>query len=90
MMRINFKNLLLLIIVGVLSSIFTSWNNCSKSFYASNDDWKSAYHRKDHSNELDYLEIDCLINGRKTISCRKEGDEVYIPFSFIHNYFEVS
>nr|XP_018905427.1 PREDICTED: D-glucuronyl C5-epimerase [Bemisia tabaci] len=34
-------------------------------------------------------EIDCSINGDYTIRCRKEGEEVYIPFSFIHKYFEV-
>ncbi|KAJ8932754.1 hypothetical protein NQ314_014454, partial [Rhamnusium bicolor] len=34
-------------------------------------------------------EIDCDINGEYVIGCRKEGDEVYIPFSFLHRYFEV-
>lgn len=37
-----------------------------------------------------YEEIDCLINGDVALKCRKEGDEVYLPFSFIHKYFEVS
>lgn len=23
------------------------------------------------------------------MSCRREGDEVYLPFSFLHDYFEV-
>lgn len=36
-----------------------------------------------------YEEIDCLINGDIALKCRKEGDEVYLPFSFIHKYFEV-
>lgn len=34
-------------------------------------------------------EIDCFINQEYSISCRKEGDEVYLPFSFLHKYFEV-
>lgn len=34
-------------------------------------------------------EIDCDINGEYIIGCRKEGDEVYLPFSFLHKYFEV-
>lgn len=34
-------------------------------------------------------EIDCVINQEYTIGCRKEGDEVYLPFSFIKKYFEV-
>ena len=42
------------------------------------------------NNEPGYQEIDCVINGGSCIGCRREGDEVYIPFSFIHKYFEVS
>lgn len=34
-------------------------------------------------------EIDCLINQEYTVSCRREGDEIYVPFSFLHDYFEV-
>lgn len=34
-------------------------------------------------------EIDCDINGEYIIGCRKEGGEVYLPFSFLHKYFEV-
>lgn len=36
-----------------------------------------------------YHEIDCNINSETTIKCRREGTEVYLPFSFIKNYFEV-
>lgn len=39
--------------------------------------------------EPGYQEIDCFINGGNSIGCRKEGEEIYIPFSFIHKYFEV-
>ncbi|XP_058806182.1 D-glucuronyl C5-epimerase [Phymastichus coffea] len=90
MMRINFKTFLLILIVGVLSSIFTLWNNCNGNFFLSGTDWKSQFQHKEHlTSELGYQEIDCLVNGKKTVSCRKEGDEVYIPFSFIHQYFEI-
>lgn len=34
-------------------------------------------------------EIECLINQKYSVSCRREGDEVYLPFSFLHDYFEV-
>lgn len=34
-------------------------------------------------------DIECLINQKYTIPCRREGDEVYLPFSFLHDYFEV-
>ncbi|KAH9513416.1 hypothetical protein Btru_032956 [Bulinus truncatus] len=36
-----------------------------------------------------YHELECSINGEVTIKCRREGNEVYMPFSFIKNYFEV-
>ena len=45
----------------------------------------------DHDNlgGLSYQEIDCLINDDYNIGCRKEGTEIYMPFSFISKYFEV-
>nr|CAG4650783.1 EOG090X0272 [Simocephalus serrulatus]SVE94105.1 EOG090X0272 [Simocephalus serrulatus] len=36
-----------------------------------------------------YEELDCSINGLYHISCRKEGKEIFIPFSFIEKYYEV-
>ncbi|XP_033231176.1 D-glucuronyl C5-epimerase B isoform X3 [Belonocnema kinseyi] len=90
MMRINYKTILLILVVAVLSSILTSWNNCGNNFFLRNADWKLQLQHKDRiSNELGYQEIDCYINGGYSIGCRKEGDEVYIPFSFIHKYFEI-
>jgi heparosan-N-sulfate-glucuronate 5-epimerase len=35
------------------------------------------------------VEIDCVINQEYAIGCRREGDEIYMPFSFIKKYFEV-
>lgn len=35
------------------------------------------------------VEIDCVINQEYSIGCRREGDEIYMPFSFIKKYFEV-
>lgn len=37
----------------------------------------------------DAEEIDCDINGEYMVGCRKEAEEVYVPFSFLHKYFEV-
>ncbi|CAL4115809.1 unnamed protein product [Meganyctiphanes norvegica] len=34
-------------------------------------------------------EIPCIINQETTISCRRDDQDVYIPWTFIHNYFEV-
>ncbi|KAK3509677.1 hypothetical protein QTP70_008425 [Hemibagrus guttatus] len=36
-----------------------------------------------------YEEIDCLINDEVTIKGRREGTEVYMPFSWMEKYFEV-
>jgi heparosan-N-sulfate-glucuronate 5-epimerase len=37
----------------------------------------------------DAVEIDCVINQEYSIGCRREGDEIYMPFSFVKKYFEV-
>lgn len=36
-----------------------------------------------------YEEIDCLINDEQTIKGRREGSEVFLPFSWLEKYFEV-
>ena len=33
--------------------------------------------------------IECEINKEYSVQCRKDGNEVYLPFSFIEKYFEV-
>lgn len=38
---------------------------------------------------IKYEEIDCLINDESTIKGRREGGEVYLPFSWMEKYFEV-
>lgn len=34
-------------------------------------------------------EIKCVINDDYAVPCRKEGSEVFVPFSFLRKYFEV-
>ncbi|KAB7496754.1 hypothetical protein Anas_02573, partial [Armadillidium nasatum] len=34
-------------------------------------------------------EIACVINRETSVSCRRDETDIFIPFSFIHNYFEV-
>jgi len=41
-------------------------------------------------DELHYEPIECVINREQRVNCRKEGSEVYVPFSFLRKYFEVS
>ncbi|XP_054708007.1 D-glucuronyl C5-epimerase B-like [Uloborus diversus] len=35
-------------------------------------------------------EIECQVNDEFSVSCRREGGEVYVPFSLVHKYFEVN
>ncbi|XP_045785564.1 D-glucuronyl C5-epimerase B isoform X2 [Maniola jurtina] len=34
-------------------------------------------------------EIECWINGEYSVACLRDRDQVYVPFSFIHKYFEI-
>lgn len=43
----------------------------------------------DHDAATGYEEIDCNVNGEYTVGCRKEGGEIYLPFSFVRKYFDV-
>ncbi|XP_053319567.1 D-glucuronyl C5-epimerase [Spea bombifrons] len=36
-----------------------------------------------------YEDIDCVINEDQVVRCRREGNEVYMPFSWAEKYFEV-
>ena len=48
-----------------------------------------AFQSRDLQQGIKYQEIECLINDDYSIQGRREGEEVYIPFSFIEKYFEV-
>lgn len=38
---------------------------------------------------VQYHQIECNINDEYSVPCRREGDEIYLPFSFVNRYFEV-
>ncbi|GAB0091759.1 D-glucuronyl C5-epimerase [Sergentomyia squamirostris] len=89
MMRLNLKFILGLLCLVVLAT-FSLWTQCGDSTLGRSlvpkwDRRSSAGGQQPEPTE----EIDCFINQEYTISCRKEGDEVYLPFSFLHKYFEV-
>nr|XP_034337352.1 D-glucuronyl C5-epimerase B [Crassostrea gigas]XP_034337353.1 D-glucuronyl C5-epimerase B [Crassostrea gigas]XP_034337354.1 D-glucuronyl C5-epimerase B [Crassostrea gigas]XP_034337355.1 D-glucuronyl C5-epimerase B [Crassostrea gigas]XP_034337356.1 D-glucuronyl C5-epimerase B [Crassostrea gigas] len=48
-----------------------------------------SYNHVKGNRPVNYEEIECVINGDYSVEGRKEGNEVYMPFSFIQNYFEV-
>ncbi|XP_066998204.1 D-glucuronyl C5-epimerase [Anabrus simplex] len=104
MIRVNLKVALLLMCVGVFLVMLSLWTRCGDVVHVRGGimtEWDSkkppniqdAYPGEgaEHggSDLQGYEEIDCNINGEFTVSCRKEGGEVYLPFSFLHKYFEV-
>ncbi|XP_061198385.1 D-glucuronyl C5-epimerase-like [Saccostrea echinata] len=48
-----------------------------------------AYNHVERNKPIKYEELECVINGDYSIMGRKEGKDVYMPFSFIQKYFEV-
>nr|CAI5837151.1 unnamed protein product [Callosobruchus analis] len=85
MMRLNVKvALLFLLSIGILTIVIL-YSICG----ASEKDWQRLKYNPKALDLQGADEIDCDINGEYVISCRKEGEEVYIPFSFLHRYFEV-
>lgn len=87
MMRFNVKVALLIVCVIVLMITFSLWTMCGNTLASRRI---HSYIDVDKGSEmLNGEEIDCDINGEYTITCHKEGDEVYVPFSFLHKYFEI-
>ncbi|KRT85088.1 hypothetical protein AMK59_535 [Oryctes borbonicus] len=91
MMRLNNKILLLFLVVIVILVTSTLWDRCGNITKEWNNRNMHIYNDKsDRIGDIQSVEeLDCLINGDYMIDCRKEGDEVYIPFSFLHKYFEI-
>lgn len=90
MMRLNIKVVLFFFCVAALFTFLNLWTRCGITH---NDGGHHAHIYQDNTDKGSEVqgaeEIDCVINGDYSIGCRKEGDEVYIPFSFIHKYFEI-
>lgn len=90
MARLNLKLLLLLLIAIVSFTLITYTFNCGHPVSSH----PSFIQRLEEPSLTEsrgkiYEELDCSINGMYHISCRKEGREVFIPFSFLEKYYEV-
>jgi len=57
MMRLNFKTILLVLVVATLSSLLTSWNNCGNNLLFHTADWKAKYQHKVKQNKVSSLQI---------------------------------
>jgi heparosan-N-sulfate-glucuronate 5-epimerase len=90
MMRLNVKVALLFLTTIGFFTVLILWSVCGKDSKNPQDWRRTGKYNLDRLAELQGAEeIDCDINGEYVIGCRKEGDEVYLPFSFLHKYFEV-
>lgn len=104
MIRVNLKLMLFLLCIIVICMTLPLWMKCGEVIYARKShsiDWNSKKPSNsvpglatgdllDHGTDVQgFEEIDCSINGEYTVSCRKEGGEVYVPFSFLNKYYEV-
>ena len=74
---------------------FQTFLCCSNSDAAEYDDTHQDVPETDVSQQQQqpaggWEKMQCLVNDDYFIDCRRDGDEVYIPFNFINKYFEVS
>ncbi|KAL3269647.1 hypothetical protein HHI36_008710 [Cryptolaemus montrouzieri] len=83
MMRFNMKIALLMVTILGFFTIF-AWSLCGDRNFK--DSTVDMDRNKDFMRSE---EIDCFINNDYVIGCRKEGDEVFLPFSFLRKYYEV-
>lgn len=86
MMRLNIKVALIFFILIAVSTVVILYSVCSQN----DTNWDRFKHLNGKTCEMQvFEEIDCDINGEYVVGCHKEGDEVFVPFSFLHRYFEV-
>ncbi|KFV53386.1 D-glucuronyl C5-epimerase [Tyto alba] len=82
--RVNYKTLIIICALFTLVMVLL-WNRCSS-------DRASPFPRgleRRGGAAAASAEIDCLINDEHTIKGRREGTEVFLPFSWVEKYFEV-
>ncbi|XP_063233030.1 D-glucuronyl C5-epimerase B [Bacillus rossius redtenbacheri] len=104
MVRLNLKIALIAMCVAATIVTLSMWTQCGEVVIAKTrnlPEWgaKKAPNSQDSvdgdvfvrgaNDAQGYEEIECHINGEFSIGCRKEGNEIYLPFSFLHKYFEV-
>lgn len=102
--RVNHKTLIVICAVFALITVLL-WNKCSNNLPSFHTPTKphpepapTPEEEEDNgqppeappvAREVPYEQIDCLINEEVTIKGRREGSEVYLPFSWVEKYFDV-
>ncbi|VVC27200.1 Hypothetical protein CINCED_3A024299 [Cinara cedri] len=87
-MRLNVRTLFGVLSTLAIICLVTIWTNCSDRTFDT-----YSKHIKPNYEELvnDVKSIDCIINGNNNnhVDCLIKNSVVYIPFSFLKNYFEI-
>lgn len=89
MARLHLKFLLFILIIIVSCTMIAYVLKCGHPYSNHTDIHELDEHSMLKSKEKSYEDIDCSINGQYLISCKKEGKEIFVPFSFLEKYYEV-
>ncbi|OWR55408.1 D-glucuronyl C5-epimerase B isoform X1 [Danaus plexippus] len=81
LMRVNMR-LVLVVLCGAVLLATLYWGHCGDISLRPTVSLLSE-------SQTALSEIECSINGEYSVSCRRDRDQVYLPFSFIHKYFEI-
>ncbi|XP_013140920.1 PREDICTED: D-glucuronyl C5-epimerase isoform X1 [Papilio polytes] len=89
LLRINMRTALAALCIAVLL-IIVFWTRCGElSHRPIGSILSNGLPERGAVAGSDGQEIECVINGEYSVACRRDRDQVYLPFSFIHKYFEV-
>uniref|UniRef100_A0AAR5PNU2 heparosan-N-sulfate-glucuronate 5-epimerase n=1 Tax=Dendroctonus ponderosae TaxID=77166 RepID=A0AAR5PNU2_DENPD len=84
-MRFNFKIALLILITVSLATLVILYSICNKTQSTSLPEQSNIVKQQ----QTEVLDIDCDINGEYLVKCKREGPEVFLPFAFLEEYFQV-
>ncbi|XP_025407635.1 D-glucuronyl C5-epimerase [Sipha flava] len=89
-MRLNVRTFFLVFSTLILVCMVTFWSNCSNSNFSTLSNNEKPNFEALLQNVQDVIPIDCFINGNNNkVDCLLKNSIVYIPFSFLKNYFEI-
>lgn len=89
-MRLNLRSTLLFLCLAVCFVTLTFWSRCAELSLPRRflSKWNAPLGGADSGVAI-REDIECNINQEYSVACRREGEEIYVPFSFLHDYFEV-
>uniref|UniRef100_A0A8D8W139 heparosan-N-sulfate-glucuronate 5-epimerase n=1 Tax=Cacopsylla melanoneura TaxID=428564 RepID=A0A8D8W139_9HEMI len=84
---INLRTAVAFLCLFVCLGILFTWPYCTLGNNELSGTWK---HSEEPNNLKQFEDISCQINGDYSVKCKKLTGEVYVPFTFLHKYFDVS